>query len=406
MNVKEQLTAGDAKIKNLMMLTTRSRADLRMTRELVKLRDEDIRKFSTELRLAKDEIGQRDAEIMKLKAELTGCQSVLDKVKDNNIRSLVTSLREATEMRRKIETEYRRVLTETAGRDFKDLRAFHLALLRKTTSCSPVDIKSNYDPVVDNHNKAVTLGSGVFGTVYAFKEKGVAGTTVAIKVLKDVDPNDDDYDIKRQEVILEARLLKLLSGTGVFPRVLGSGTLPVDRTAIVMEFLGDDADYGVTTIREWTSPQSRTRISLCQAKSVIIDVLNGVKALHDNDILHNDIKGDNVIVKKTGVDTYKGYVIDVGNATTTYLPAFYSFERCQREAYSRDPINVHYAPELIFDGARTTTATDVYQLGRLVYLIGEDLHQRPLLDIGKRCLCREPHQRLKLEKLMGLIAQL
>ncbi|XP_072180083.1 uncharacterized protein [Diadema setosum] len=365
--------------------------------------------LQVELDEAKTRLVQTESELELLANDLTLYRSELTD-KEEHITSLEDSLAQATDLRNKLETEFNRVLEESADDDFKHLTGSQLAMLRKTTPCIDIDVGERYEPVVDDQNFLVTLGSGNFGTVMAYREREEFGDkSVAVKVLNDGDNDDDEGDFKeqvRQEVLLEARLLKLFFGTGVFPRVFGVGTVQVDRTAIVMEFLGDDETYDVITLKSWTSSEHADQITLGQAASVFLDIIEGVKAMHAMDILHNDIKDDNVIVKKTGVDTFQGFLIDLGSASTTYLPASYAFQQDQLETYREDPLAIHYAPELILDGALTSVATDVYQIGRVIFMPGEELEIQALMDIGEKCLCRKARVRLKLDEVYELMVQM
>ena len=124
------------------------------------------------------------------------------------------------------------------------------------------------------------------------------------------------------------------------------------------------------------------------------------------DILHNDIKGDNVIVKQSDHDLFSGYLVDLGNASTNYLSAVYDFGQAERDLYEEDPLLIHYAPELILENAFTTTATDVYQVGQLIYLMGEDIGSPKLMDIGKCCIHKQPLDRANLLEVIELVAQL
>ncbi|XP_072180084.1 uncharacterized protein [Diadema setosum] len=402
LNLKKRLSEERKKNRQL-------REDLRVAKERSSVLEREKNGEQTKVEKLSGMVRRMRSTLLEMENDLTLYRSELTD-KEEHITSLEDSLAQATDLRNKLETEFNRVLEESADDDFKHLTGSQLAMLRKTTPCNDIDVGEKYEPVVDDQNFLVTLGSGNFGTVMAYREREEFGNkSVAVKVLNDGDNDDDEGDFKeqvRQEVLLEARLLKLFFGTGVFPRVFGVGTVQVDRTAIVMEFLGDDETYDVITLKSWTSSEHADQITLGQAASVFLDIIEGVKAMHAMDILHNDIKDDNVIVKKTGVDTFQGFLIDLGSASTTYLPASYAFQQDQLETYREDPLAIHYAPELILDGALTSVATDVYQIGRVIFMTGEELEIQALMDIGEKCLCRKPRVRLKLDEVYELMVQM
>ncbi|XP_011665854.1 uncharacterized protein LOC100890470 isoform X2 [Strongylocentrotus purpuratus] len=361
--------------------------------------EKKIKKMSDMLVRMKEMLVTLEDENSKYKNDLDDVLLKLEE-KEEDAEFLDVSVHEATKAKEKLEKELSRLLKDTADSEFKDLNEIHFALLRKTTPIANVNITEKYEPIVDENKSIITLGGGAFGRVFAYRQKrGRQGKTVAMKILHS---NADDYEVRRQEIILEARLIRLFAGTGVFPRTYGVGSLGND-TAIAMEFLGDDSTYKVKTLNTWTHEE---HVSIHHAKTVLLDVLSALKALHSMDILHNDIKGDNVIVKQSDHDLFSGYLIDLGNASTTFLSAIYDFGQTERDYYDDDPLSIHYAPELIFDNAATTRASDVYQIGQLIYIMGNDMGNEDLRDIGERCVYREPLSRIRLLDLIELVSQL
>ncbi|XP_041477564.1 uncharacterized protein LOC121425549 isoform X2 [Lytechinus variegatus] len=361
--------------------------------------EKKIKRMSDMLVRMREMLVTLEEENSKYKTDLEeALQKVQEKEEDNEF--LEVSWHEANKAKEKLERELSRLLKDTADCQFKDLNEIHFALLRKTTPLAKVNMAEKYEPIVDKTKSVITLGGGAFGRVFAYRQKrGRQGKTVAMKILH---ATADDYEVRRQEIILEARLIRLFAGTGVFPRMYGVGSLGND-TAIAMEFLGDDSTYKVRTLNTWTQDE---HVSIHHAKTVMLDILSALKALHSMDILHNDIKGDNVIVKQSDHDLFSGYLIDLGNASTTFLSAIYDFGQTERDYYEEDPLSIHYAPELIFDNAATTRASDIYQIGQLIYIMGYDLRNDDLRDIGEKCLYREPLSRIKLLDLIELISQL
>ncbi|XP_071490626.1 uncharacterized protein [Diadema antillarum] len=342
-----------------------------------------------------------EEENKNLKQDLDLALEGIDERKED-IEFLEVSLHQEQKMRRKLEKEFSSLLKDTADSDFQDLHELHFALLRKAPPCTQVDIAEKYEPLTDSNCSVITLGDGAFGRVFAYRQRCSRhghGKMVAMKILH---ATDDDYNVKRQEILLEARLLKLVEDSGVFPLMFGVGSLKND-TAIAMEFLGDETTHDVMTLGSWTR---KANLGVGHAKTVLSDLLSALTALHTNDILHNDIKDDNVVIKQSDYDMYSAYLIDLGNASTTFLPASYDFGAFERECYEQDPLTVHYAPELLFDSACTTTASDIYQVGQLIYFMAEDIGNAHLRDIAEECLYREPLSRVKLSQLMELVSKL
>ena len=81
--------------------------------------------------------------------------------------------------------------------------------------------------------------------------------------------------------------------------------------SIVMSFHGKDGN--ATSLHHALSAQQAIALSPDQGKSIIIGVLSALKYLHGKDILHNDIKSDNIVIEYTS-STTKGVLVDLGKA--------------------------------------------------------------------------------------------
>ena len=92
-----------------------------------------------------------------------------------------------------------------------------------------------------------------------------------------------------------------------------------------------------------------------------------MKYLHNDKILHNDIKLDNVIVTKDNVQ-FDAILIHFGKAC--------SFANAKRKELSEGlkaeyrEKHGHIAPEIIEGKSKQSPASDVYALGRVVLIKG------------------------------------
>ncbi|KAJ3566728.1 hypothetical protein NP233_g6821 [Leucocoprinus birnbaumii] len=96
--------------------------------------------------------------------------------------------------------------------------------------------------------------------------------------------------------------------------------------------------------------------------SLLLDVINGLLYLHDLDIVHSDLKGQNVLITGEGraviTDFGSSRVSTITNTTTTAT----SWTLC------------FAAPELVVGGEKATKMSDVWSFGCLTY---ETLSRRP-----------------------------
>ncbi|KAK3857296.1 hypothetical protein Pcinc_036444 [Petrolisthes cinctipes] len=168
----------------------------------------------------------------------------------------------------------------------------------------------------------------------------------------------------------EARLLLEVGGAGGAPTLLAYAT---------------DAPLIVTTLcqgiqlREWiiSQPPYMTTTNFLELAKEVVTTLRDV---HNTDVIHNDIKDDNILVYFTD-GRLKINIIDFGLATKIGTPVYFHYDT--RDDYDRFP---WYAPEVYY-GETTDYVSDVYSLGVLFYDILQVLME-------EECLTFQPPQDL------------
>jgi predicted Ser/Thr protein kinase len=191
------------------------------------------------------------------------------------------------------------------------------------------------------------LGQGGFGTVWAGTENE-RNETVAIKVVRTPSPRD----VRRVE--REAELLRKANGRGVVRLLdmIDAG----DRMALVTE-LADGIDLSEV---ERLPPNEVTELG--------IDVLRIVEGLHQNGIIHADLKPANILM----VEGVRPVIVDLGTAELVDEPdprAAVPNGKAPATSISGTP--AYMAPELSMGGS-PTEASDVWAVALLllVLLIG------------------------------------
>ena len=191
------------------------------------------------------------------------------------------------------------------------------------------------------------LGNGSFGSVYEAKNT-IFQNTVAMKVIKK-DPNND---LDEQEIRNEIDILKKLSHPNIVK---------------IYEFYISNAHYYIIT--EFCKDGElfsyiKNKYSENQLAVLFYQVFSGLWYLHDNKILHRDIKLENIMISniekdnKTGEDLFWVKIIDFGTAKI--------FEKNKKE---RDVVGSSYyiAPEVLKQNYNEKC--DTWSVGVILYMM-------------------------------------
>ena len=222
------------------------------------------------------------------------------------------------------------------------------------------------------------IGRGGMGAVYeAERRDGQFEHRVALKLLP-----AHGGDSVRKRLVLERQVLARLIHPGI-ARLLDGGVTDDDRPYFVMDLVdGEPIDR---YCREHG-------IGLDGRLRLVVDVCEAVQAAHRNLVIHRDLKPSNILVEDSGdagepqvklLDFGIAKVLDdVVDGQSGSLTG--TGERWMTPSYA--------APEQI-RGESTTTATDVYQIGVLLYelLTGErpfSQHESGPYD-RQRAICEE-----------------
>ena len=194
---------------------------------------------------------------------------------------------------------------------------------------------------------------------------------VAVKEFKEKVPKDD--------IISEAKILTKLRHPGL-PCILG-----IDVTT---PFLVVTLFYGInqrsTTLFELlNSTTNYFNIREYESISIIEQLGNALKYLHDNKILHNDIKTDNVIIFKEGVK-FKAILIDFGKACLFANAKDKQLSENLKAVYRKR--HAHIEPEVVEGNSKQSPASDIYSSGRVILKVGEFCACKDIITLSKSCL--------------------
>ena len=115
---------------------------------------------------------------------------------------------------------------------------------------------------------------------------------------------------------------------------------------------------------------------------VFRDIAEGLKAIHDKGFQWNDLKEDNVaLVKKDG--SWRAKLIDFGWARDISSPLKYPMNEEMKQKYRTKMAYNHIAPECVLEDKPCSTASDVYALGRLLAVVGQEFSYDDFENYGR-----------------------
>lgn len=157
---------------------------------------------------------------------------------------------------------------------------------------------------------------------------------------------------------------------------------------IIMSFHGFGQDSSLSLhsaiCAKSCSSKSIPTFSIQQWKKILCGVVSAVHYLHQQQILHNDIKGDNIVIEKSDTDV-RSVVIDFGKACYLDEAKKYSLSKPEKIKYVSDHPQI--APDLRDGETKQCESTDVYSVGRIIDIVNKKHLTIPALSkISESCL--------------------
>nr|XP_055065358.1 uncharacterized protein LOC129447634 [Misgurnus anguillicaudatus] len=184
-----------------------------------------------------------------------------------------------------------------------------------------------------------TLAKGCFGKIYMekYKDSCAAMKRVPVSLLS---RSDLERECKVYEKARHPNVVKLL----------GKPLLKDSKWHIPMEFIfGEDLE---TTI--FKSASSKIQLNPAVRATIITGMCEGLLHLHSKDIVHQDLKPDNIMVEH---ETHRAVIIDMGLAK--FLKnGLSSAQNMGNEAYS--------PPEILQMGEVRDKRSDVWAMGKII----------------------------------------
>lgn len=220
---------------------------------------------------------------------------------------------------------------------------------------SDKDHDSRYEFDINQYELGSVIGSGAYGTVYKAKEI-TTGKIYAAKILN----NEIDYKTSRdnlRNLIREVVNMSKLNHPSVV-KFIGFSPINYDNKlcpVIITEYL----PKSLKTLFE-KEEGGLSELDSTDKLKILYGIASAMKYLHENDIIHRDLKLDNILLD----DEKNPKVVDFG------------FSKClnktkidvsdSTDAYKGTPL--FSAPEILFDHNYQKPG-DVYAFGMIAYII-------------------------------------
>ncbi|XP_011623396.1 cyclin-dependent kinase G-2 [Amborella trichopoda] len=205
---------------------------------------------------------------------------------------------------------------------------------------------------VDEFQRLNRIDEGTYGVVYRAKDKKT-GEIVALKKVK-MEKEREGFPLTSLREINILLSFHHPSIVDVKEVVVGSN---LDSIFMVMEYMDHDLKGLMETKKE---PFSQSEV-----KCLMLQLLEGVKYLHDNWVLHRDLKTSNLLLNNKG----DLKICDFGLARQYGSPL---------KPYTQLVVTLWYrAPELLLGAKEYSTAIDMWSLG---CIMAELLSKEPLFN--------------------------
>ena len=121
--------------------------------------------------------------------------------------------------------------------------------------------------------------------------------------------------------------------------------------------------------------------------------------IHSKDHLHNDLKGDNVIISDVN-NSLHPVIIDFGKSTLLTKGKLYKLSLRDQEKYRK--YHKHIAPEVVRGTHPQSPASDVYGFGLLLSLLCKyNKTYEPLRKLAFSCINGSPEKRPTTQQLVA-----
>jgi len=183
------------------------------------------------------------------------------------------------------------------------------------------------------------IGQGSFGTIYRAEW---SGQQVAVKTITSLDENAKNEFIREIQIMSRMRSLYVTQFYGA--------CLEPGRECILMEHMDKGSLYDLLHVRS-------EKLRSMNKYSLMLDIAQGIKYLHNNDILHRDLKSKNILINAD----LRGKIADFGLARTRAASV--------NSIHKASEALEWMAPEILSRKGKYSKKSDIYSLGVIFWEI-------------------------------------
>jgi serine/threonine protein kinase len=191
------------------------------------------------------------------------------------------------------------------------------------------------------------------------------------------------------DVLAEVSIMHRLAGHILFPYCYGF----IRPNIIICQLLGSLNEVSKLTVytldKIKNDHNAQNELYFVKLSHQLVE---GIKFMHDLSILHNDIKGNNVIVYGEGLQLIK--IIDFGKSTHFSRPEVYNLTDEQKEKYNTHHQYLAYELRNL-KMQKQSVLTDVYSVGYILKKLGLGISDL-LTFLGENMSVDDPKNRLSL----------
>lgn len=189
------------------------------------------------------------------------------------------------------------------------------------------------------YNLQKPIGCGGFSQVWLARDESL-NKDIALKI---IEPSNTSISKQLKEAVVGNRMEHANLVRVHYADVLKNGD--IDVVLLAMDYQHNGCITNKTNSLKF--------IDLNDAIRAIMDTLRGLEYLHDNNVLHNDIKPSNIMVGDNNAFLLSDYGISVNISDNGFIK-------------SDEQYHPHISPESLSNGI-VTVKTDIYQVGLTLF---------------------------------------